>query len=48
MVLERSMKTLGIRVKAQQRNAKRLAKYLQKHAAVKDRIYPGLKVNAIS
>ncbi|MDB4181060.1 aminotransferase class I/II-fold pyridoxal phosphate-dependent enzyme, partial [Flavobacteriaceae bacterium] len=45
-LLERSMKTLGIRVKAQQRNAKRLAKYLHKHAAVKTVFYPGLKSNA--
>jgi len=37
------MKTLGIRVKAQQRNAKRLAKYLEKHAAIKTVYYPGLK-----
>ena len=44
-LLERSMKTLGIRVKAQQRNAKRLAKYLQKHNAVKSVFYPGLKSN---
>ena len=44
-LLERSMKTLGIRVKAQQRNAKRLAKYLQKHNAVKSVFYPGLKLN---
>ena len=44
-LLERSMKTLGIRVKAQQRNAKRLAKYLQKHPAVKAVFYPGLKSN---
>ena len=44
-LLERSMKTLGIRVKAQQRNAKRLAKYLEKHAAVKTVFYPGLKSN---
>ena len=44
-LLERSMKTLGIRVKAQQRNAKRLAKYLKKHPAVKAVFYPGLKSN---
>ena len=44
-LLERSMKTLGIRVKAQQRNAKRLAKYLEKHPAVKTVFYPGLKSN---
>ena len=42
-LLERSMKTLGIRVKAQQRNAKRLAKFLEKNKAVKAVHYPGLK-----
>ena len=42
-LLERSIKTLGIRVKAQQRNAKKLAKYLHKHAAIKTVNYPGLK-----
>ncbi len=44
-LLERSMKTLGIRVKAQQRNAKRLAKFLNKHTGVKSVYYPGLKTN---
>ena len=44
-LLERSMKTLGIRVKAQQRNAKRLAKFLENHTAVKTVFYPGLKSN---
>ena len=44
-LLERSMKTLGVRVKAQQRNAKRLAKFLHKHSAVKLVHYPGLKSN---
>jgi len=44
-LLERSMKTLGVRVKAQQRNAKRLAKFLHKHSAVKLAHYPGLKSN---
>ena len=44
-LLERSMKTLGIRVKAQQRNAKRLAKFLNKHTAIKTVYYPGLKTN---
>ena len=42
-MLERSMKTLGIRVKAQQKNAKKLAKYLDKHDAVSRVYYPGLK-----
>ncbi|MDA9970292.1 aminotransferase class I/II-fold pyridoxal phosphate-dependent enzyme [Flavobacteriaceae bacterium] len=44
-LLERSMKTLGIRVKAQQRNAKRLAKFLDNHPAVKTVYYPGLISN---
>jgi cystathionine beta-lyase len=44
-LLERSMKTLGIRLEAQQRNAKRLAKFLNKHSAVKVVYYPGLKSN---
>lgn len=42
-MLERSMKTLSIRVKAQQRNAKRLAKYLNKNESIKKVHYPGLK-----
>jgi cystathionine beta-lyase/cystathionine gamma-synthase len=42
-MLERSMKTLAIRVKAQQRNAKKLAKFLEKHDAVSNVYYPGLK-----
>ena len=42
-MLERSMKTLGLRVKAQSKNAKKLAKYLNKHPDVKHVYYPGLK-----
>ena len=42
-MLERSMKTLAIRVKAQQRNAMKLAKFLNKHNAVEKVYYPGLK-----
>jgi cystathionine beta-lyase len=42
-MLERSMKTLAIRVKAQQRNAKKLARFLEKHPAVAVVYYPGLK-----
>ncbi|AXT19758.1 aminotransferase class I/II-fold pyridoxal phosphate-dependent enzyme [Flavobacteriaceae bacterium AU392] len=42
-MLERSMKTLGIRVKAHGRNAKKIAKYLDKHEAVTKVYYPGLK-----
>lgn len=42
-MLERSMKTLGIRVKAQNKNAKRLAKWLTKHELIAKVNYPGLK-----
>lgn len=42
-MLERSMKTLGIRFKAQQKNAMKMAKYLDKHDVVKKVYYPGLK-----
>jgi len=42
-MLERSMKTLGIRVKAHVRNAKKIAKYLDKHEAITKVYYPGLK-----
>ncbi len=42
-LLERSMKTLAIRIKAQQKNAIKLAKFLSKHKAVKQVYYPGLK-----
>lgn len=42
-MLERSMKTLAIRVKAQQRNAKKLAKYLNTHPSIEKVYYPGLK-----
>lgn len=42
-MLERSMKTLGIRVKAQQRNARKMAKYLNKSDSVHKVYYPGLK-----
>ncbi|WP_274475636.1 trans-sulfuration enzyme family protein [Mangrovimonas aestuarii] len=42
-LLERSMKTMGLRVKAQNRNAKKLAKYLYEHDDVKAVYYPGLK-----
>ncbi|MDO6597230.1 aminotransferase class I/II-fold pyridoxal phosphate-dependent enzyme [Oceanihabitans sp. 2_MG-2023] len=42
-MLERSMKTLAIRVKAQQRNARKLAKFLDAHPAVEKVYYPGLK-----
>ncbi len=42
-MLERSMKTLNIRVKAQQKNAKKVAKKLQKLDAIDTVYYPGLK-----
>lgn len=42
-MLERSMKTLALRVKAQNRNAKKLAKFLSQHDNVKQVYYPGLK-----
>lgn len=44
-MLERSMKTLALRVKAQNRNAKKLAKYLSNHDDVKQVYYPGLKTH---
>lgn len=42
-MLERSIKTLALRVKAQNRNAKRMAKFLEKHQDIKNVYYPGLK-----
>ncbi|WP_299365463.1 aminotransferase class I/II-fold pyridoxal phosphate-dependent enzyme [Winogradskyella sp.] len=42
-MLERSMKTLGLRVKAQTNNAMKLAKWLQKHPKISKVYYPGLK-----
>lgn len=42
-MLERSMKTLGLRVKAQTKNAIKLAKWLEKHPKVAKVYYPGLK-----
>ena len=41
-LLERSMKTLAIRVKAQQENAMKLSKYLYDHSLTKIVYYPGL------
>ncbi|WP_281751880.1 trans-sulfuration enzyme family protein [Neptunitalea chrysea] len=41
-LLERSMKTLGIRVKAQNENAMLLANYLNEHKMVDHVYYPGL------
>ncbi|MCA0131847.1 trans-sulfuration enzyme family protein [Winogradskyella alexanderae] len=42
-MLERSMKTLGLRVKAQTKNAMKLAKWLQNHPKISKVYYPGLK-----
>lgn len=42
-LLERSMKTMVLRVKAQNRNAKKMAKWLDKHPFVEKVYYPGLK-----
>jgi cystathionine beta-lyase len=42
-MLERSIKTLGLRVKAQNKNAKKIAKFLDSHVAIKKVNYPGLK-----
>ena len=42
-LLERSIKTMGIRVKAQNDNAMKLAEFLNSHADVAKVYYPGLK-----
>ena len=42
-MLERSMKTLGIRVKKQQKNAFKLARFLNRRVEIKKVYYPGLK-----
>tara|TARA_R110001632_G_scaffold24670_10_gene68522 strand:+ start:2524 stop:3699 length:1176 start_codon:yes stop_codon:yes gene_type:complete len=42
-MLERSMKTMAIRVKAQNKNAKKMAKWLDKNDAIAKVYYPGLK-----
>ena len=42
-MLERSIKTLVVRVKEQNRNAKKLARYLDQHQDVSRVYYPGLK-----
>jgi len=42
-MLERSMKTLSVRVKSQQKNAKKIAKALNKKEAISQVYYPGLK-----
>jgi cystathionine beta-lyase len=45
-LLERSLKTLGIRVKKQNRNAYQVAKYLQQHPRIQNVYYPGLESHA--
>ena len=42
-LLERSLKTMGLRVRAQNENAQKLAEYLSGHSEVKQVYYPGLK-----
>ncbi|WP_452603163.1 trans-sulfuration enzyme family protein [Pontimicrobium sp. MEBiC06410] len=42
-MLERSMKTMGLRVKAQTRGARKMARWLNDHEAIKKVYYPGLK-----
>lgn len=42
-LLERSIKTMGIRVKAQNENAMKLAEFLSDHKEVSNVYYPGLK-----
>jgi cystathionine beta-lyase len=42
-LLERSLKTMALRVKAQNRNAKKMAKWLEKHDLIARVYYPGLK-----
>jgi cystathionine beta-lyase len=42
-LLERSIKTMGIRVKAQNKNAKKLARFLEHHPDIEKVYYPGLK-----
>ncbi|SEK25275.1 cystathionine beta-lyase [Aquimarina amphilecti] len=42
-MLERSIKTLGLRVKQQNKNAKKMAKWLEKHDDIQAVYYPGLK-----
>ena len=41
-LLERSIKTMGIRVKAQNSNAQQLAEYLEAHTEIERVYYPGL------
>ena len=41
-LLERSMKTMGVRVRAQNENAQRMAEYLDAHEEINTVYYPGL------
>ncbi|WP_209403116.1 PLP-dependent aspartate aminotransferase family protein [Pseudozobellia sp. WGM2] len=45
-LLERSMKTMGIRVKAQNDNAQKMAEYLEAHSDIAAVYYPGLTSHA--
>ncbi|MGD9056294.1 MAG: PLP-dependent aspartate aminotransferase family protein [Desulfobacterales bacterium] len=42
-LLERSLKTLGVRIEKQNRNAQIIAEYLQKDARIRKVFYPGLE-----
>lgn len=42
-LLERSLKTLGIRVERQNKNAYRVAEYLEQHPRIQNVYYPGLE-----
>ncbi len=42
-LLERSMKTMALRIKKQNKNALKMAKWLEKHPLVEKVYYPGLK-----
>lgn len=44
-LLERSIKTMGLRVKRQNKTAKKIAKYLEGHSDVERVYYPGLKTH---
>lgn len=44
-LLERSLKTMGIRVKAQNENAMKLARFLDKHPHIDRVYYPGLEAH---
>ncbi len=44
-MLERSLKTMNLRVKRQSKNALKMAKYLEKHPKIAKVYYPGLKTH---